>query len=458
MGEDAGIRASARCFVKRWRDLESWITAGDLASYSSQFPLAQLHSLLSPRTELVEPGNSFGEAQPISLHLTGGISIRKRVSPYKGRVFVAYPGDIVVSKIDARNGAIGVVPQAIKKAAVTSEFPVFTPKTDLVEPDFIRYVVRTGSFLESLRIQSSGTSGRKRISPDAFLDLLVPLPDLVEQQRILKHYHDMCSQADQLLAEATDIELRAFQRFETTLGLASAESVGEEYFEVTRFSQLDRWSHDWIVQSRTVSRSSNLNVRVVELDSTGDIQYGLAKSPGNRPLNSPRPYLRVANVQRWHLDLDTVKYIEVPDDELEQLRLLRDDVLVCEGGSIEQVGRAALWGGEIDDCVHQNHILRVRVDPSVVLPIYLVSVLNSGYGQRYFRLRAKRTTNLASINRSDLAGFPLPLPSVEVQEALTSDLRAEQEKVAGAVRRSAELRSAAWEGFVASVYTDTPPP
>ena len=212
------------------------------------------------------------------------------------------------------------------------------------------------------------------------------------------------------------------------------------------------------MQSRTVSRSSNLNVRVVELDSTGDIQYGLAKSPGNRPLSSPRPYLRVANVQRWHLDLDTVKYIEVPDDELEQLRLLRDDVLVCEGGSIDQVGRAALWGGEIDDCVHQNHILRVRVDPSVVLPIYLVSVLNSGYGQRYFRLRAKRTTNLASINRSDLAGFPLPLPSVEMQEALTSDLRAEQEKVAGAVRKSGELRSAAWEGFVASIYTDTPPP
>ena len=458
MGQDAGIRASARCFVKRWRDLESWITAGDLASYSSQFPLAQLRSLLSPRTELVEQGNSFGEAQPISLHLTGDISIRKRVSPYKGRVFVAYPGDIVVSKIDARNGAIGVVPQAIEKAAVTSEFPVFTPKMDLVEPNFIRYVIRTGNFLESLRIQSSGTSGRKRISPGAFLDLLVPLPDLVEQQRILKRYHDVCSQADQLLAEAAAIELRAFQRFEASLGLVSTESVSEEYFEVTRFSQLDRWSHDWIVQSRTVSRSNNLNVRVVELDATGGIQYGLAKSPGNRPLRSPRPYLRVANVQRWHLDLDTVKFIEVPDDEMEQLRLLQDDVLVCEGGSIDQVGRAALWGGEIDDCVHQNHILRVRVDPSVVLPIYLVSVLNSGYGQRYFRLRAKRTTNLASINRSDLAGFPLPLPPVEIQEVLTSDLRVEQEKAGGAVRRSAELRSAAWESFVASVYTDTFPP
>ena len=67
---------------------------------------------------------------------------------------------------------------------------------------------------------------------------------------------------------------------------------------------------------------------------------------------------------------------------LEQLRLVQDDILVSEGGSIDQVGRAALWGGEIDDCVHQNHILRVRVDPSVVLPMYLVSVLNSGYGQR----------------------------------------------------------------------------
>ena len=417
-----------------------------------------MRSLLSPRTEVVEQENSFGEAQPITLHLTGEISIRNRVSPYKGRVFVAYPGDVVVSKIDARNGAIGVIPQTIEKAAVTSEFPVFTPKTDFVEPDYIRYVVRTGNFLESLRIQSSGTSGRKRISPGAFLDLLVPLPELVEQHRILKHYYDMCSQADQLRAEAADIESRAFQHFEASLGLVSGEAAGEGYYEVIRFSQLERWSHDWIVQSRTASRPGNLNVRVIELESTGDIQYGLAKSPSNRPTSSPRPYLRVANVQRWHLDLDTIKYIEVPDDEMEQLRLLKDDVLVCEGGSIDQVGRAALWAGEIDDCVHQNHILRVRVDPSVVLPMYLVSILNSSYGQRYFRLRAKRTTNLASINRSDLAGFPLPLPPVEVQDELTGDLRAEQEKVADALTESAGLRSAAWESFVASVYTGTFPP
>jgi len=97
--------------------------------------------------------------------LNGEISARNRTSPYKGGMFAAYPGDIVFSKIDARNGAIGVLPETIVKAVVTSEFPVFVPEPDRLDGEFVKLVLRTGSFLAALHAKASGTSDASGLHP-----------------------------------------------------------------------------------------------------------------------------------------------------------------------------------------------------------------------------------------------------------------------------------------------------
>ena len=119
------------------------------------------------------------------MHLNGEISARNRTSPYKGGMFAAYPGDIVFSRIDARSGAIGVLQENIAKAVVTSEFPVFVPASEHLEGEFVKLVLRTGNFLTALRAKASGTSGRKRITAEAFVDLHIPLPPLDEQRAMI---------------------------------------------------------------------------------------------------------------------------------------------------------------------------------------------------------------------------------------------------------------------------------
>ena len=89
-------------------------------------------------------------------------------------------------------------------------------------------------------------------------------------------------------------------------------------------------------------------------------------------------------------------------------RLEDGDILLCEGNSAKLVGRGALWRNEIPDCVHQNHVLRARMDASRIVPEFALAVINSNYGQTYFRSKAKRTTNLASINSKEVSGFPAP--------------------------------------------------
>lgn len=109
------------------------------------------------------------------MHLTGEISTRDRTALFKGTMFAAFPGDIVFSKIDARSGAIGMLPPEIGQAVVTPEFPVFTADPARLHSAFVKLVLRTGGFIVVSRRKASGTSGRKRITPEAFQDLRIPL-------------------------------------------------------------------------------------------------------------------------------------------------------------------------------------------------------------------------------------------------------------------------------------------
>lgn len=133
-----------------------------------------------------------------------------------------------------------------------------------------------------------------------------------------------------------------------------------------------------------------------------------------------RPYLRVANVQRWKLDLGEVKKIEITPDELEKYRLQTNDILMTEGGDWDKLGRAAMWNDEIQDCIHQNHVFRVRVMSQDISHQWIVLYINSPVGRAYFESAAKQTTNLASINITQLKGFVVAIPPLNEQHHIVA--------------------------------------
>jgi type I restriction enzyme, S subunit len=408
--------------------------------------------VLTQRREAVVLGKSFDGWTPITVHLTGEISPRDRKVPYRGAMFAGYPGDVVFSKIDARNGAIGVLPSKISRAVVTAEFPVFAPDASRLDGAFARFVVRTGGFLEALRRKASGTSGRKRITPEAFLDLLVPFPSLSEQQAIIAEYRAAIELAASLEDKADGIELGAAQAFEAALGFDSATPLPEKRIFVASFANVERWSHEGMLRASLKAADAKYTFPFESLGSLGRVSYGLQKSPKNRPTSHPRPYLRVANVQRWRLDLSKIKMINVPDELMPKYRLEDGDVLLCEGNSADLVGRGAIWRGEIEDCVHQNHVLRVRVDKDRVTPEFVLAVVNSTYGQSYFRSKAKRTTNLASINSKEVSSFLLPLPSVTEQRDLIDALFAGRDAALSTRAEAQKARAEAWASFESAIY------
>ncbi len=94
------------------------------------------------------------------------------------------------------------------------------------------------------------------------------------------------------------------------------------------------------------------------------------------------------------------------------------DVLLTEGGDFDKLGRGAVWDGQIENCVHQNHIFAVRVKRTQLLPSFLSAQTGSTYGKRYFLSCSKQSTNLASINSSQLKAFPVLFPPLPEQKAI----------------------------------------
>ncbi len=156
-------------------------------------------------------------------------------------------------------------------------------------------------------------------------------------------------------------------------------------------------------------------------EDVADIQSGITKGRklAGRELVSI-PYLRVANVQRGYLDLDEIKEVEIPVEEVDKYRIMQRDLLITEGGDWDKVGRTAIWADELPYTAHQNHVFKARIFLAEQSELWLERYLNGPVARQYFANSSKQTTNLASINKTQLRGCLIAIPPAEEKERIVT--------------------------------------
>jgi type I restriction enzyme, S subunit len=148
----------------------------------------------------------------------------------------------------------------------------------------------------------------------------------------------------------------------------------------------------------------------LSLQQLFDVSGGIQKTPARTPGENAFPYLGVGNVHRGYLDLEVVKQFELKDGELNRRRLEYGDILVIEGnGSFTEIGRCAIWRGEIENCVHQNHVIRCRPIDSKLSPFALL-FLNSPAGATIMQQLAITSSGLYSLSVGKIRKIIIPLP------------------------------------------------
>jgi type I restriction enzyme, S subunit len=169
---------------------------------------------------------SFENAPPVTLRFDGSMEKRELGSKtsFKGKLFSARAGDVVYSKIDVRNGAIGIVPDFLAQIAVTSEFPVYRVRNDVASPEYIQLLFKTENFRHRINGMISGASGRKRVQPEQLENLEVPLPPLETQHAIVRYYQQGQEEVRRLEEEGTRLEESCAAIVLSNLGMETQKS------------------------------------------------------------------------------------------------------------------------------------------------------------------------------------------------------------------------------------------
>lgn len=196
--------ARSRAFSVGFRDLQTWSVAAQFA-VNWNWPdevIKPLASILSRRNEAaLETLTPESMVTLLTIRFDGSIEPREpvRIKDIKGRLFRVYPGDVVFSKIDVRNGAIGLAPDDTDCMCVTSEFPAYSVDFQKTDSGYVKLLFRTVAFKKLLNSMISGASGRKRIQPTQLEGVKVPIPPLPIQQKIVAHWE--AAQLDRAAAD-----------------------------------------------------------------------------------------------------------------------------------------------------------------------------------------------------------------------------------------------------------------
>jgi type I restriction enzyme, S subunit len=191
-----------------------------------------------------------------------------------------------------------------------------------------------------------------------------------------------------------------------------------------------------------------MGVPLVRLDEVAEVRLGRQRSPKNHAGTDMRPYVRAANVGWDGLILDDVKTMNFTDREMKVYRLKPGDLLLGEAsGSPKEVGKPAIWNGEIEECAFQNTLLRVR--PRIAEPRYLLHFFKHEARSGNFASQS-RGVGIHHLGREALASWLVPLPSLDEQRRIARIL--DQAETLETKRR-ATLREI--DALTQSVFLDT---
>ena len=316
-------------------------------------------------------------------------------------------GDFVISMRSFQGG----LEYSTKSGAISSAYVMLVPNLELVYPRFYRWLLKSSVYIDALQRTTNMVRDGQAMRYSNFAQVrLFTLP--LDEQKSRADFLDLeCSSIDKILFK-TRSSIEEYKKLkQAVITQAVTKGVrGEREMKDSGVEWIGEIPKEW---------------RKTQLRHCATIKSGitLGKSYSKDTVLVERPYLRVANVQGGYVDLNDLATIEVTPDEDLKYRLHSGDVLMTEGGDRDKLGRGCVWHGEIEPCLHQNHVFAVQTNETILLPEFLEYLTASDVGRSYFDITAIKTTNLACTSSSKVLAFTIPLPPIEEQIEIVSFIK-----------------------------------
>jgi len=324
--------------------------------------------------------------------------------------FILNEGDILIALTGATTGKISLVPKSVNGALLNQRVGKFSIYNDLLYKSFARYYFLTDEFQNHIKINIM-QSAQGNISPKQIETFPIPLPPLLEQQKIaavLSAVQEAKEKTEAVIDAAKALK-KSMMKHLFTYGPVSPEETDNVPLKETEIGSVPE---DW---------------EVVRLGDIFDVQQGKQLSEKeSKDGKLKKPFLRTSNLNWGHINILSVDEMYFTSEEYEKLKLKNGDILVCEGGDI---GRTALYRGELTECAYQNHIHRLRVKKDNADVEYFVAWMEYAIKQRKMYTHTANRTTIPNLSGSRLKGFIIPLPPLPIQQKIASILSAIDAKI-----------------------------
>ncbi|MEE1946932.1 restriction endonuclease subunit S [Pedobacter sp. KR3-3] len=386
----------------------------DVFTYNENYPLVAIKEILKRNKTQIDIQDNLNYKRATIKINNGGIFLRditlgKNIGTKKQ--FRISKGQFLLSKIDARNGAFGVVPEVVDNGIITGNFWTYDVDYLKVNPHYLALITTTQQFISFCQRSSAGTTNRHYLQENLFLNEKIPLPILLEQEKLVKEYQDKLQQAEQLNNEANNFK----SELDNKLGISNTKiEFNQGILKFVDFKNIEKWGLDQIFKSHTQYNGKYKTLKILDLCL---VSSGGTPSRGNRSFyNGDIPWIKTGEV------IDKVIYETEEKITLEAIKnssaklYPTGSLVVAMYGQGKTRGRTAKLG--IDATTNQACAVLYKINNDIVITDYLWIYLMNEYD----RLRELASgNNQPNLNADMIKNYPVVIPPFEIQTSIIDD-------------------------------------
>lgn len=438
-----------------YKDIPNWsvqYVVEEKLGFTKKYPMAKIGSFLKKSKNLIEIQDDVEYKQVTVKINNGGVIARNDGQLKKGseigtkRQTVVHAGQFIVSKIDARNGAFGVIPDDLEGAIVTNDFPVFDVDSSKILPQFMVLISTTPQFVEFARKCSSGTTNRKRIDIDAFLQQVIPLPSLEEQNVLIMAYFDRIKEANTAELDSEKEALKVSEYMYEKLGVEDnniVHKVDKGRVEFVKFSTITQWGLDFVASSLNAISSSFYSC--YKISKLCDISSGGTPNRGCKDFYGGNiPWIKTGELD------DSV--LQDTEEKITQLGLDMSSAKLYPKGSIV----VAMYGATIGKTAKLG--VEATTNQACAVLTHFIDNVSPDFVWIYLQTQKENLKKMAyggaqpNINAGIISEYRIPLPPIKVQNEIVETVFQIQSKARQLKQKGMLLRKKALSDFEQTIF------
>lgn len=415
--------------------------------FTKKYPMAKIGSFLSRSKELVTLQDNIVYKRVSVSTIGKGIAVRdtklgKDIGTKKQ--YLVKKGQFLLSKIDARNGAFGVVPEEADGAIITGNFWAFDVDYNLLNPQYLVLVTQTKQFVGFAEKCSNGTTNRHYLQEDAFLQQSIPLPSLEEQERILADYNSSICKAEDKEKTIEENKYKIDKFILETLGVKTVsheeEKKNTSLLSFVKLSSIERWD---CYNERKLFIYGTEATPMFKL-ITEKPMYGAPYS--SKPFDNSVRYIRITDIN----EDGTLNEDKVSADMYNNTYLLKEnDFLIARSGNT--VGKTYLYKKSDGPAIFAGYLIKFVIDEEKIDPKYLLLYTKSSIYKDWIK-NNMRISAQPNINSQQYLQSPIIVPSKKVQREIVNKVQTLANVNIRGKNEACELRRKALENFEQTIF------